>query len=201
MIHSDSNFFLAGPVESTIAYRIGNDEKDRRQLAPDSKPSVKKYRTRFSPKQKLELENAFYRTPYPSATLRAQLANSLGVTPSVVMVRKLLFGMYMTRSRLSNRSWNDLIKNPGILWTMECSQGRVVPFLSLFYFLFSHPFWCLKTQGQQIGMGYLREKYGRKYQDIMLEKLLGVLHLPKHLQMYFELSIHFWLVRKRSDAY
>ena len=85
-----------------MAYRIGNDEKDRRQLAPDSKPSVKKYRTRFSPKQKLELENAFYRTPYPSATLRAQLANSLGVTPSVVMVRKLLFGMYMTRSRLSN---------------------------------------------------------------------------------------------------
>lgn len=103
MIHSISNFFLAGPVESTIAYRIGNDEKDRRQLAPDSKTSVKKYRTRFSPKQKLELENAFYRTPYPSATLRAQLANSLGVTPSVVMVRKLLFGMYMPRSRLSNR--------------------------------------------------------------------------------------------------
>ncbi|CAH3030601.1 unnamed protein product [Porites evermanni] len=68
-----------------MAYRIGNDEKDQGQLAPDSKPSVKKYRTRFSPKQKLELENAFYRTPYPSATLRAQLANSLGVTPSVVM--------------------------------------------------------------------------------------------------------------------
>lgn len=98
-----SNFFLAGPVESSMAYRIGNDEKDRGQLAPDSKPSVKKYRTRFSPKQKLELENAFYRTPYPSATLRAQLANSLGVTPSVVMVRKLLSGMYMTRRRLSNR--------------------------------------------------------------------------------------------------
>ena len=35
----------------------------------------------------------------------------------------------------------------------------------------------------------------------MLEKLLGVLHLPKHLQMYFELAIRFWLVRKRSDAY
>lgn len=96
MIHSNSNFFLAGPVESTMAYRIENDEKDRRHLAPDSKPRVKKCRTRFSPEQKLELENAFYSTPYPSATLRAQLANRLGVTPSVVMVRKLLFGTYMS---------------------------------------------------------------------------------------------------------
>lgn len=90
MIHSNSNVFFAGPVESTMTYRIGNDEKDRRQLAPDSKPRMKKYRTRFSPEQKLELENAFYHTPYPSATLRAQLANRLGVTPSVVDGKKIV---------------------------------------------------------------------------------------------------------------
>ena len=68
----------------------------------DTRPGKSAGRLRISLYQKLELENIFQRTPYPTRAVRAQLAHKLGLRYQTVVVsmaeRPIFFTQYITQN-------------------------------------------------------------------------------------------------------